>query len=206
MSVKQEETQEETASSESGDAWEGESIEETPEEEVLTWKQKLWSWAWQIGLVLALYLGITSFMGSSLLATGEKAPDFKLSSLDGKEYKLSTFRGKRVIIHFWATWCGVCKANLYSMRYVQSFYKTDPVFLSVVSDPHQIWKIRSLQEKHKLNYPILFAKNHTLESYKISRYPTTYFIDKHGRIASKDSGYLTPPGLWWRSFWVWLTT
>lgn len=167
-----------------------------------SWGQRLRSWGLQGLLLLAVYAAVTAFNVRSLVSVGAAAPSFQLRALDGKLHDLQQYKGRRVILHFWATWCSVCKVNIPTFRWLHSSYNKDPIFLSVVADSQRINTIKALKQNKQINYPILLAKPHILRDYRIQKYPTTYFIDAKGRIAAKDAGYLSPIGLWWRSFWV----
>ncbi|TNE45181.1 MAG: TlpA family protein disulfide reductase [Deltaproteobacteria bacterium] len=173
------------------------SAEEQPETP-RTWPQRIGSWTWQLAVVFAIYIGMTSFMTRSLLAVGKPAPAWTLVDMKGKQHSLQQYKGRRVVLYFWATWCGVCKANIPMLKVLASSYKNNPVLLSVVQDGHNVREIRKILKAKGINYPILRGTGSMVKSYKVSQFPTTYFIDKKGRISSKDTGYITPIGFWWR--------
>lgn len=180
---------------------EGNKPDDKPEAP-LTWRQRLLSWGGQALLFLGLYLAITAWMTSGMLPLGQPAPDFQLTSLSGTKHQLSQYKGKRVILHVWATWCSACKMNMPMMRLVAPNYRQDPVLLTVVTDGHRRNAVRAIVEKKKLNYPVLLGSQKLARAFRISKYPTTYFIDKRGRVSSKDSGVITPFGFWTRSLWL----
>ena len=178
------------------------TAEETNSEEqnVRTWKQRLFSWAWQLVVIVFIYAGVTGWMTRTLLASGKTAPGFALQDLKGKTYRLKDFKGKQVVIHFWATWCGVCKTNIPVLKWMASSYRTNPVFLTVVQDSKNLKKILEIYRLRKLNYPVLLAQTSMLRNYRVSQFPTTYFIDRNGRVFSKDVGFISPIGFWWRTW------
>ncbi|TKC19245.1 peroxiredoxin family protein [Robertmurraya kyonggiensis] len=124
------------------------------------------------------------------LAIGVTAPDFELVNLEGKTVKLSQFKGKKVMLNFWATWCPPCKEE---MPAIQKFYteKGDSVqILAVNLDPNS--NVKEFAEKLKVNFPILLDKNEeVMGAYKILTIPTTFFIDEKGIIINKYLGPLT---------------
>ncbi len=193
----EEEKQENSAASERSEI----AVTSEPETKPVTWKRRLLSWSWQLIVILLLYIVVISWMTSSLLAYGKTAPHFALKDLKGKTHSLQQYRGKQIVLHFWATWCGVCKTNMPVLKWMASAYQKDPVLLSVVQDSHNLKKIREIQRAKGISYPILLATRAMLKSYRVSQFPTTYFIDKHGRVFSKDVGFITPFGFWWRS-WI----
>lgn len=171
-------------------------------EKPVTLGRKLLSWGVQLAVFLALFLGVQMWINRTLLPSGTKAPEFRLKTLAGKTVSLSQYKGKRVILHFWATWCSACKTNLHTHKLVQKSYQKDPVLLSVLADPKNQTALKRIVKKHGLTYPILFATPQVIRQYRVNRFPTTYFINHKGQIASQDSGIITPIGLWWRSAWT----
>lgn len=124
------------------------------------------------------------------LAIGEKAPDFELLNLEGKPVRLSEFKGKKIMLNFWATWCPPCKEE---MPAIQKFYteKGNSVqILAVNLDPDN--NVREFAEKLKVNFPILLDNDEeVMGAYKILTIPTTFFIDEEGIIQNKYLGPLT---------------
>lgn len=167
-------------------------------DESVTWSARLRSWGIQLAILVLIYVGVTSFTTRSLLAVGKPAPAWTLTDMKGKRHSLKQYKGRRVVLYFWATWCGVCKANIPMLRYLASSYKDNPVLLSIVQDGHNVRAIRNIVKNRKINYPILRGTTSVIRNYKVGQFPTTYFIDKKGRISSKDTGYITPIGFWWR--------
>lgn len=121
------------------------------------------------------------------LAIGTKAPDFQLKTLTGETIKLSSLKGKKVMLNFWATWCPPCKAE---MPEIEQFYKTaskDIVILAVNIDPQN--DVKGFIDKNKITFPILLdTSGNVNQSYQIISIPTTYFIDSNGVIQNKMVG------------------
>ncbi|KON88616.1 alkyl hydroperoxide reductase [Sporosarcina globispora] len=118
------------------------------------------------------------------LGIGLKAPDFELNNLQGETIKLSDFKGKKVMLNFWATWCPPCKAE---MPDIQKFYtqKGDEVaILAVNIDPQS--DVAGFAEEMRVNFPILLdVDEKASNAYQILTIPTTYFIDEEGIIRNK---------------------
>ncbi|CAH2715992.1 Thiol-disulfide oxidoreductase ResA [Neobacillus rhizosphaerae] len=121
------------------------------------------------------------------LAIGAKAPDFELKTLTGETVKLSSLKGKKVMLNFWATWCPPCKAEMPEM---EQFYKQagdDVVILAVNIDPQL--DVQGFVNENKITFPILLdADDKVNETYQILSIPTTYFIDSKGIIKNKFTG------------------
>lgn len=124
-------------------------------------------------------------------ADGNMAPDFALTSADGKTIKLSDFRGKVVILDFWATWCPPCKAEIPDFIKLYSQYKDDGFqMLGVSLDQGGMSVVKPFMKSYGINYPIMLGNNQIVADYGgISAIPTTFIIDKQGRIRASFVGY-----------------
>ncbi len=121
------------------------------------------------------------------LTIGAKAPDFELKTLSGETVKLSDLKGKKVMLNFWATWCGPCKAEMPEM---EQFFKSadkDIKILAVNIDPQL--DVKGFVDEYKLTFPILLDTEDAVnEKYQVVAIPTTYFIDSNGIIQNKFPG------------------
>ncbi|WHY80028.1 redoxin domain-containing protein [Neobacillus sp. WH10] len=121
------------------------------------------------------------------LSIGAKAPDFELKTLTGETVKLSDLKGKKVMLNFWATWCGPCKAEMPEMEQFFKQIGDDTVILAVNIDPQL--DVQAFVDEYKLTFPILLdADDKVNETYQIISIPTTYFIDSKGIIQNKFIG------------------
>ena len=131
----------------------------------------------------------TASANSEGLKVGAKAPDFELKTLTGETVKLSSLKGKKVMLNFWATWCPPCKAEMPEM---EQFYKQagkDVVVLAVNIDPQL--DVKGFVDKNGITFPILLdVDDHVNETYQILSIPTTYFINSKGIIQNKYTGAL----------------
>ncbi len=123
---------------------------------------------------------------------GSQAPDFALTDLSGKTVHLSDFKGKVVIVDFWATWCGPCRVEIPDFVKLQSKYKDkglEIVGLSLDADGEKA--VKPFVDKHDINYTMLLANDETAKSYGgILGIPTTFVIDRQGRIVQKFVGVM----------------
>ncbi len=120
----------------------------------------------------------------------EKAPDFSLKTLEGKEVKLSDFKGKKVMINFWATWCPPCKAEMPAMQ--QLYNQANGYFdiLAINIDPQN--DVKGFVSENRLTFPILLDESgKTNQGYSIISIPTTFLINEKGIIEKKHIGAMT---------------
>lgn len=123
---------------------------------------------------------------------GLPAPDFQLPSLDGNKVKLSDYRGKAVLLNFWATWCPPCKVEMPWFADLQKQYGKDGlVILGVAMDDSAPDKIAQFASEMGVNYPILLGTDRISDDYGDVQYlPTSFFIGRDGTIVDKMTGLL----------------
>ena len=126
-------------------------------------------------------------------AVGEVATDFSLNDLDGKAQKLSSQKGKVVVLSFWMTWCQACKVEWPHLNALNEKYGKDGLVLwGITADaPSDMPKVRSLVRQFKLNFTTLLDKDSSVNSIynQRSEYPLLVLIDKEGKVAWVHSGF-----------------
>ncbi len=123
---------------------------------------------------------------------GVRAPDFTLTSLDGSKVKLSDFRGKAVLLNFWATWCPPCKVEMPWFEDLQKQYGKDGlVVLGIAMDDSEPASIAKFASEMGVNYPLLLGTDQVSDDYGDVQYlPTTFYIARDGTIVDKMTGLL----------------
>ncbi len=125
----------------------------------------------------------TDFDTSPLL--NKPAPDFALRDLAGHSASLADYRGKAVLINFWATWCAPCRMEMPWFIALQHKYSAQGfVILGIDSDyPEDVPKIPGFAKKMGLNYPVLYGDQQTATKYGCCDYlPMSYYIDRAGIV------------------------
>ena len=123
---------------------------------------------------------------------GVPAPNFDLATLDGRRVKLSDYRGKAVLLNFWATWCSPCKVEMPWFVDLQKKYGNDGlVILGVAMDDSEASKIAEFANEMGVNYPVLLGTDKVSEDYgNVEFLPTSFYIDREGKIVGKGEGLL----------------
>jgi|SRR5579864_7953044 len=118
------------------------------------------------------------------------APDFSLESLDGKSMKLSDFRGKAVLLNFWATWCSPCKIEMPWFVELQKQYGPQGLqIVGVAMDDASKEDIAKFAKDMGVNYPILIGKEAVGDQYGgVPALPETFFIGRDGKFVDKIIG------------------
>jgi peroxiredoxin len=120
----------------------------------------------------------------------KKAPDFSLQDLNGKKIGLNQFKGKVIFINFWATWCGPCKGEMPSMETLHQQFKEKKFVLLAVSVDYEGPKlVKEFINKYQYTFPVLFDPDcKTLDLFEVKGIPTTFLIDKKGKMVGKAIG------------------
>ena len=131
------------------------------------------------------------------IAVGKDAPDFTLQSMDGKEVKLSDYKGKKVYLKFWASWCGPCRKSMPELMELAAKPDRDFEILSVIAPGIQGEKTveqfpQWFQEQGYKDIPVLYdTKATTFQAYQIRSIPTEYLIDSQGKIGKIQFGVIS---------------
>ncbi|MCZ8523230.1 MULTISPECIES: peroxiredoxin family protein [Paenibacillus] len=158
--------------------------------------------AYALVITLTGYVGEKSQAGVSAsaeaevgLKVGQQAPDWALEALDGSSVSLSSYRGRTVIVNFWATWCPPCRAEMPHLQTYHAAQADDgPVLLGInaTTTEASVPVVASWIDSWKITFPILLDKEGTVtDNYGIHSYPTTYVIDGDGIIRFKQAGPMT---------------
>jgi thiol-disulfide isomerase/thioredoxin len=115
-------------------------------------------------------------------------PDFTLYSLDSTEYTLSKQTGKVVFVSFWAPWCPPCRAEIPTLIELYKKYK-DKGFLILGVGMDKENALKDYVKKNGIKYPVLIGNEEVAKNYSIRGIPTTYILDKQGKIVTQHTGF-----------------
>ena len=140
-----------------------------------------------IAAALALRPAAAAAEGSSRVA-----PSFGVRTLDGKMFRMSENRGRPVVLDFWATWCGPCRASMPHLTQIQQRYSGDGlVVLGLSVDQEGPAVVRRFAERLQIRFRITMADEKLLDQYgPIRQIPTTFFINRRGEVVRRTVGYL----------------
>ena len=121
---------------------------------------------------------------------GSQAPDFQLIDLQGNWQALPDYRGKVVLLNFWATWCGPCRVEMPSMERVYQDLKDEGfAILAISSDPQGSIVTRPFVASQGLTFPILHDSDYRVSgSYGVRTLPMSFLIDRNGTLTQRVFG------------------
>lgn len=120
------------------------------------------------------------------------APNFSLKALDGQEIILSQLKGKVVLLDFWATWCGPCRESIPHLVQLYKTYRESGLELIGLSvDKGDPAIVRNFAKSMDIPYPVVIASEEIVRNYSVTAIPTTFLIDKEGKIRERIPGFST---------------
>jgi thiol-disulfide isomerase/thioredoxin len=128
-----------------------------------------------------------------LLKEPQAVADFTLTALDGRRLSSADWKGKVVLLNFWATWCGPCRAEIPDLVALQSKYGDQLVVVGISEDEGPVDVVRKFAADYKVNYPVAMTTPEMQKIFPgITALPTTFILDRDGRMVQKHIGLLHP--------------
>jgi peroxiredoxin len=140
---------------------------------------------------LAVALSVTTGMaGAAPTLVGKDAPDFVLKSLDGRNLRLSEFRGKVVLVTFWARWASDSREELPALDRINTTYQRAGLVVLGVSVDEDAHRAREFADAMKVRYPILLDTSPDIgRVYMLDRMPVTVLVDRSGIVRYSNVGF-----------------
>jgi len=119
------------------------------------------------------------------------APAFSLRDLDGRTLRLSDYRGKAVVLDFWATWCKPCRTTMPHLSAMQERYAPRLVVVGISIDDEGTRAVRRFTDDLGIKFRVAMADERVLDAYgPIRTIPTTFFINRRGDVVRRVVGYI----------------
>jgi len=148
------------------------------------------------GFLLLLSMSISSAAQQPTIRfvrNPDPAPEFKLSTLEGKPLSLADYTGKVILLNFWASWCGPCRAEIPDLVELQKQYKDQLQIIGLVVDDDDEAAVKKFVSDFGINYPVAVAGDDIrLEYGGIPALPTSFILDAQGRVLQKHEGLRDP--------------
>lgn len=124
---------------------------------------------------------------------GKQAPGFTLKTVDGKTVSLSDYKGKAVLVNFWATWCGPCKLEMPWLIELQKKYAAQGfTVLGISEDDDNAQKVGEFATKSGMDYPVLMYSDQLNKAYGgIDSLPTSYYVGRDGKVVAEVAGLIS---------------
>jgi thiol-disulfide isomerase/thioredoxin len=120
------------------------------------------------------------------------APVVAMRDLDGREVSLASLRGKVVLVNFWATWCGPCRAEIPDLVALQGKYRDQLQVIGISQDEVPVDLVRRFAADHRMNYPVVMSTPEIEKLFPgVNALPTSFIVDRESRIVQKHVGMLT---------------
>lgn len=155
----------------------------------------------QLAVLVVPAIAVYAWQTRDMLPVGERvaAPAFELTDTAGGRLGTADLKGRPTILYFFAPWCRVCAASAPQLRWFGRWFDDSARVVLVALDYASPAEVVDYARRHELTMPVLLGNAALATDYRIRGYPTYYVLDAQGRVARRDFGVSTVPGLWWRT-------
>ena len=152
-----------------------------------------------IGIILLFVVSnIVSYLRKPALQD-DRLPEMSVQTINGQNIDLESFQGKPLLIHFWATWCPVCKMETANIERVSKEYQV--ISVAVNSDDNE--KIKAFMRERDAHFRVINdAEGKLAEKFSVEVFPTTFIYDGSGKLLFSEVGYTSTAGLLGRMLWA----
>lgn len=141
-----------------------------------------------VTMVAGMLLGPTGLHAAP--RTGQPAPDFKVSTTSGQQVTLENYRGRVLVLDFFASWCQPCRESIPHLVEMNRKYGQKGLFvLGMSADEDGVRAVKAFADNHRITYPIALAGESTLTDFSVRSVPVMFVIDKKGQVAGVFRGF-----------------
>ena len=158
-------------------------------------KKKGWGLLRDLAFLAIVFAAVMAWQTRKLHGAGTPAPRLSLPTLDGGAISLQEQGGKKVVVAFWAPWCGVCKAEVGNLNALAEDAGDDLQVLTVALSYEDLDSVKRFVEEQGLRAPVLLGDSSVARDWNVDVFPTLYVIDEEGRVEHTMVGYTTELGL-----------
>jgi hypothetical protein len=156
------------------------------------------------GLVIAVFIAVTTFQSRNMLATGEQAaPGLRGTTLAGAPYVHGDAESRPALVYFFAPWCRICAASAGNLNRLRRWRdESELEMVAVALDWSSVEEVSAYVERHGLDITVLLGDASVASNWQIYAFPSYYVLDSSHRIVWRDIGYSSQLGLLWRAWAV----
>ena len=156
------------------------------------------------GMVIAVFLAVTTFQSRNMLATGEQAaPALSGTTLAGAPYVLGDAEPRPALVYFFAPWCKICAASAGNLNRLRRWRdESELEMVAVALDWGSVDEVSAYVDRHELDITVILGDASVARNWQIYAFPSYYVLDSSQRIVRRDIGYSSQLGLLWRAWSV----
>jgi peroxiredoxin len=153
-------------------------------------------------IILVVLLGVVGFTlyqnlhKDKKVAIGDKAPNFKLETLDGETFRLKDLEGKAVLINFWGTWCEPCKREMPLIQKAYEKYHKQGFEVVSIDQKEAKFIVNKFIKQYGLTFPVMQDKDSKVNNmYNVYNLPASFFVNREGKVMRMEEGEMKKKNL-----------